>query len=424
MEKVNYVNGVALKRIAKKTLKVVRNTMIGVVSLAIISAVGLGGYSAYMHHVLNKIELDQEKVKDIVDCYNGEKITFVGLNDSQLVNLNVCFWEPNVIEYIEEAFKKEGANVQFIDAASLRFNKTNHIDKILDSNLSYEEIKTLNLLGAQEAFSRVSSDFNLPIDIGFLGSLFVDSIEEKDSSIYISTEIQNSNHPIILYTSGANDLMRALNNNPLSIKKYAKDGSINDSYLYSVYKAKQHSTLDHIMNNIENNFENIYSINPTSQIYALSIYIPNNMTGEDMQPFAQIINNYNQRLEQLCNKWGAYYISTASLASIYMETDNFHINEKGHKNLANLLINQIANTLTPNDIENFNDFKKTEIKNKGLSEFSNRLNEDIKLVPQENYPEINYSYLKSVCESIQKEISEERDLANNANEKVKRLHKK
>ena len=107
-----------------------------------------------------------------------------------------------------------------------------------------------------------------------------------------------------------------------------------------------------------------------------------------------------------------------------METDNFHINEKGHKNLANLLINQIANTLTPNDIENFNDFKKTEIKNKGLSEFSNRLNEDIKLVPQENYPEINYSYLKSVCESIQKEISEERDLANNANEKVKRLHKK
>ncbi len=415
LQKINYINKDFLKKCAKKTLKVTRNTLIGI---ATISAVTIGGYSAYIHNSLKKIEIDQEAVNSIVKKYEDEEITFICLNDSQAININPCFWEPNAIEYIENSLVEQGANVQFINASSLKFNKTNHIDKMLDSNLSYEEIKNLNLLGAKAAFSKISSDFHIPIDCGFIGSVFAEPVKEGDDSLYISSTIQNSNNPIILYTCGGNDLMRALNNNPLSIKKYDKKGNITDNYLYSVYKANQEATLDNILINVENNFKNIYEINPSSQIYALSFYIPNNINGEDMEPFVKIINDYNKRFEELCNKYNVHYISTTDLAKVYIETANFHISEKGHKILANLLINEIAK----NDF-NFVEMdyqKNSDIKNKGLSEFANSLNEDIALVPYEDYDELNSTYLYEVQQTIKGEFAEERDLANQAKELTKK----
>lgn len=414
MKKINYTNKTFLKKMAKKTLIITRNTLIGV---ATISTVGIGGYSAYIHNSLNKIEIDQNKVKSIVETYDKE-ITFVCLNDSQAININPCFWEPNAVEYIEKSFIEQGANVQFINASSLKFNKTNHIDKILDNNLSYEEIKNLNLLGAKAAFSKISSDFHLPIDCGFIGSVFVEPVEEGDESLYISSTIQNSNNPIILYTCGANDLMRALNNNPLSIKKYDKDGNIADNYLYSVYKANQDSTLDNIINDVEINFKKIYSLNPSCQIYALSLYLPNNVTGEDMQPFVKIINDYNKKLKELCDNYNVHYISTSDLAEVYMETANFHINEQGHKKLANLIINEIAkNNLTLLDN---NHQKNSFIQSKGLSGLASSLNDEINLVPYENYDELNAKYLYEVQQTIKDEFAEERDLSNKAKELTKK----
>lgn len=414
MKEINYMNKTFLKKLAKKTLKITKNTLIGI---ATISTVGVGGYSAYIHNSLSKIEIDQSKVKKIVETYDDE-ITFVCLNDSQAININPCFWEPNAVEYIENAFIKQGANVQFINSSSLKFNKTNHIDKILDNNLSYEEIKNLNLLGAKAAFSKISSDFHIPIDCGFIGSVFVDPVKDGDESLYISSTIQNSNNPIILYTCGANDLMRALNNNPLSIKKYDKDGNIADNYLYSVYKANQNSTLDNIINDVENNFKNIYALNPSCQIYALSLYLPNNVSGEDMQPFVKIINEYNKRFKELCDDYNVHYISTSDLAEVYMETANFHINEQGHKILANLLINEIAkNNLSL--IEN-NCQKNSIIQSKGLSGFACSLNDEIDLVPCEDYNELNAEYLYEVQKTIKGEFAEERDLSNKAKELTKK----
>ncbi len=412
------INYEAVKKCTKKTLKIVRNAFIGTITVAIVAATT---YIACVDISLGQIQFDNDEVSEIVSQYNDSPITILCLNDSQGLNLNPCFWLPSFPEYIAETLEKEGASVQFINASSLKFNKTNHIDKMLYENLSYKEIKILNELGAQSALSKVSTDIHSPIDFGFVGSLLADSVKDGDEDIYISTVLQESQNPIILYSSGANDLMRELNNNPLSISKYSDDGTINESYLYSVCKANDSDTLKRIMNQISNNFKNIYTLNPESQIYALSIYVPNSVMDESF--IVEIIDEYNNQLQKICEEYGAHYISTAELAPIYMGNSSFHINEVGHKRLADFIIGEIASDCSSFDtckLDNTIDIQRTD---EGLNGLSNRLYNDIKSITLENYNSISNSYLMYVQQKVQKEIEGEVEIAKEALQKIHTLHR-
>lgn len=411
------INKDNVKKYAKKALKITRNTLIGIVSF---TTVATTGYASAVHFSLNNISINKDSVKEIVKFYDNEPITLICFNDSQTLNLNFCFWEPNAMEYVQNELVNQGASVNFVNTASLKYNKTNHIDKMLINNLSIEEIKTLNLIGSKTYFTELSSQINFPIDLNFIGPLFADSVKNGDESMHISSMIKNSSHPIIIYSSGANDLMRTLNNNPLSIKKYDKNGNINDSYLYSIYKSNQSFVLDDIMKQVETNFKNIYSVNPNSKIYALSLYVPSNITGEDMQPFIEIINKYNQRLDELCKIYGVHYISTAELAPVYTEKNNFHISEKGHKTLANLLIQEIAHDCLDTQHYNHSQYSNNfNITNNGLNGFANQLNDDMQKIVIENYERLNSNYLNTVYQAIKSEIQSEVDVANKSKEYIK-----
>lgn len=411
------INKENVKKYAKKAFKITRNTLIGIVSFATVATTG---YAGCVHISLNNITINKESVKEIVKSYGDEPITLIGFNDSQTMNLNFCFWEANAMEYVKNELVNQGATVNFVNTASLKYNKTNHIDKMLTNNLSIEEIKTLNLIGAKTYFTELSSQINFPIDLNFIGPLFADSVKDGDEAMHISTMIKHSSSPIIIYTSGANDLMRALNNNPMSIKKYDENGNINDSYLYSVYKSNQAFVLDNIMKQVEINSKNIYSVNPNSKIYALSLYVPSNITGEDMQPFIEIIDKYNQRLDELCKIYGIHYISTAELAPVYTEKNNFHISEKGHKTLANLLIQEIAYDCLDTQHYNHSQYSNNlNITNQGLNGFANELKDDMQKMSIENYEGLNSNYLNTVYEAIKSEIQSEVDVANKSKEYIK-----
>ena len=411
------INWEKVRKCTKKKLKIVRNVFVGTITLSIAAVTT---YIAYVDISLGQIQFDSEEINKIISQYDDSPITILCLNDSQGLNLNPCFWLPSFPEYISEAFEKEGASVQFINASSLKFNKTNHIDKLLYENLSYEEIKVLNQLGAESALNKVSKDIHSPIDFGFIGSWLSDSIVDGDENIHISTVLKESKNPIIFYSSGANDLMRELNNNPLSIVKYNDNGEINESYLYSVCKAEDSDTLEKIMKQISTNFETIYSLNPESQIYALSIYVPNSVMNESF--VIEIIDEYNNQLQKVCEKYGAHYISTAELAPIYMGNSSFHINEAGHKRLADFIIGEIASDCSSFSVYKFNKSTDTQLTNEGLSGLSNRLYNNIESITLENYNSISNSYLMYVQQKVQKEIEGEAEIAKEALQKVHTLH--
>ena len=268
------------------------------------------------------------------------------MNDSQGVNLNLGFWKNSYPEYLEEILE---ANV--IDASSLRYNKTCHIDMFLEHNVSLEELKELNNAGAYLAAQTIAKQMNLPVFLqnllGNLGkNIFGQTIFEQDTYTHISDLLREKENPIFIYSSGANDLMFLIHANPSSLIKYDEKGNITSKYIYAKERMEDETTIKQIMDNIESNWKHILSINPNTKIVALSIYVPHSLQNEEYQEFSQAIKRYNAELKQLCEEYNTIYIDEEQLGTIYNQNDsNFHINEVGHKKLASLLVNNISSYL-------------------------------------------------------------------------------
>lgn len=331
----------------KKIKKILKTTGLTLCTIALSGTIAVGSYNAYLNSKLDDIEISKEEIEKIQDYYGSlnQPINVFVMNDSQGLNLNIAFWKNSYPEYLEEEL---GATV--IDASSLRFNKVSHIDMLLDNNLTVAEMKQLNNEGNCYALKKYAKENGYSWFSGIIsnigGKVFCQGIEDTDAKVHISDLIKNSYEPIIVYSSGANDLMFLANANPNSIKKYDGKGNITNKYLYAESVLSNPDTLDTIIGSIEQTFIKILRINPTSRIFALSIYIPNALSNEDYQVFARAINEYNARLKKLCDKYGMCYVDESEFGNIYNDKDyDFHIDVVGHKQLASMLISEIASHL-------------------------------------------------------------------------------
>lgn len=188
--------------------------------------------------------------------------------------------------------------------------------------------------------------------LGDLGeNIFGQAILEQDKYIHISDLLREKENPIFIYSSGANDLMFEIHADPLSLIKYDEQGNITPKFIYAKERMEDEATIKKIMDGVESNWKNILSINPSTKIIALSIYVPHSLQKEEYQDFSQAIQRYNKELKQLCEKYNTIYIDEEQLGTIYNQNDvNFHINEVGHKKLASLLINNISSHLEQENI--------------------------------------------------------------------------
>lgn len=335
----------------KKLNTFLKKTSIALCIAGTTSIVCTGTYNVYLDSKLNEIEFNESKIEELKQFYKNKEITIFVMNDSQGVNLNLGFWKNSYPKYLEETL---GANV--IDASSLRYNKTCHIDMLLEHNVSLEELKKLNNAGAYLAAKTIAEQMNFPdflqILVGDLGeNIFGQKISEQDAYIHISDLLREKENPIFIYSSGANDLMFEIHANPLSLVKYDEQGNITPKFIYAKERMEEEATIKQIMDSIESNWKHILAINPNTKIIALSIYVPHSLQNEEYQDFSQAIQRYNTELKQLCEKYNAIYIDEEQLGTIYNQNDaNFHINEVGHKKLASLLINNISSHLEPKKI--------------------------------------------------------------------------
>lgn len=327
--------------IRKKFKKILKRTGLAISILTLSGTIVTCSYNAYLNDKLEDIEISQDSIDKINEYYAAPTI-FV-INDSQGLNLNLGFWKKSFPEYLEEEL---GARV--INASSLRFNKVCHVNMLLDNNLSIEEMKELNSEGAYYAFKKLAKDKGL----SFLGSLFGnvgeciygDSIDEDDSYTHISDLIKECDKPIIIFSSGANDLMFLLNANPNSI-----GDEESDKYKYAQKLLKDPNTINSIISDIECTLYKIISINPNSRVFILSLYTPNSLESDI---FKQAIEGYNSKLKDLCELYGYCYIDETELAEVYGKDNDFHIDVVGHKKLASLLIDEIASNTAQNSLEN------------------------------------------------------------------------
>lgn len=280
------------------------------------------------------------RIEYLQNYYEEKGLTIIGLNDSQGVNTTTLF-RKGLLEYIVSLLNCENLNPKVINAFSLMFNKTEHINYFLESNLSVEDIKNLQVAGMVSSLEKAMTDFKLPKFLGKVG--YVSSAlyrkKEGDDEVLLTDTIKEANEPIIIYSCGANDLMREGWNNPFSIGKDYKNCNKNDKYKYALEKFSDPKVTKRVINRVEGNINNILSLNDKADIYTLGIYIPKSMNHDGMDIFNDAIERYNEELQKLCEQYDQCYIDTEKVSQRYNTSKlNFHVSTRGHNELAEVIL--------------------------------------------------------------------------------------
>lgn len=298
--------------------------------------------------------LSDPRIEDLIDYYRGTGLLIVGLNDSQGVNINSTFFKQGILEYLAAILTFGGLTPEVINAFSLTMNKTEHIDYFLKSNLSLEEIKLSQIYSAVSAFEKVMSDMGLPKSLGKIANVYklIYRPQPGDDKIRITTSLKQAQEPILIYSSGVNDLMREVGANPTSIKRDYIMRNKKPNYFYTLDRACDPRTLKKVMNSIKQNYENILAINPMSDIYTLGAYIPKSLRSKEMDIFRYLITAYNEELANLCKEYNTTFIATEDIGRHYNNSEvNFHVSSKGHNVLAyNILLSIYQNKIESKNI--------------------------------------------------------------------------
>ncbi len=287
---------------------------------------------------------DKEKIEKLIQYYKNNGLLIVGLNDSQGVNTTSTFFKKGLLEYIASALTSEELNPQVINAFSLTMNKTEHIDYFLKNNLNLEEIKLSQIYSVVSALEKVMSDLGLPKCLGKIGNVYrlIYTPKAGDQNIKITTSLQQAQEPILIYSSGVNDLMREVGANPFGIKKSYQLRDKKPNYYYTLEKTNDKETLKKVIGAIEKNYDAILSINSNTDIYSLGAYIPKSLQCEEMNIFRDLVIAYNEELIHLCKQYGVTFIDTVEVGKKYNRSENnFHISTAGHNALANYILGYI-----------------------------------------------------------------------------------
>lgn len=303
--------------------------------------------------------------------YMDKGLTIIGLNDSQGVNTTTTFFKKGLLEYLAASLTCEKLNPTVINAFSLLMNKTEHIDYFLENNLSLEEIKLSQVYSVVSALEKVMKDVGLPQELGKIGYLYklIYQVKEGDKDIKLASQLKKSEEPTLIYSSGVNDLMRAIHNNPFGIKKDYKNREKEPNFNYTLEKSKDPKVLKQVIDSIERNLENILKINYKTDIYTLGAYVPASLQVQEMNIFKELIIKYNEALENLCKAYQITFIDTENVGNSYNNSQiNFHVSTKGHNALANYILIKMHE----NKILALNNKEKLssdifEISNKGIT---------------------------------------------------------
>lgn len=290
---------------------------------------------------MEKNVTDEEKLKRLIQYYKDNGLLIVGFNDSQGVNTTSTFFKKGLLEYLAASLTSEELTPEVINAFSLTMNKTEHIDYFLKHNLSLEEIKLSQVYSAVSALQKVMVDMGFPRFIGNVGNIYklIYRPRKGDESIKLSTSLKKAKEPVMIYSSGVNNLMREVGNNPFDIKRDYKDREKRPNYDYTLGKAKDSQTLRTVLEGIKRNYDNILSINSETDIYALGAYIPKSLQHEGMDIFRDLVITYNQKLSSLCRYYGITFVDTEEIGKKHNHSEaNFHISTAGHNALANHIL--------------------------------------------------------------------------------------
>lgn len=248
------------------------------------------------------------------DKSNG-RLLIVGLNDDRCYNL-----QKSCLTFIKETLQSSEYDIDVFNAFSMFFNKMRHIDYYLDNDLSQDDIEQIQKYGTiteikhaigESFLGKDAEDSQFSENIGALANKMLSRTYEdrKDKKRFrISSSIRNSEEPIIIYSSGINDIMSEFWINPFNAKNLYYNER--ESYDYSANRTKgeqRDECMTRLMNGHRRNFDKLLGLNDQSKIMCLGAYLYSKTREYDV-PFHDFILEYNAELEKLCGEYGINYV--------------------------------------------------------------------------------------------------------------------
>ena len=273
---------------------------------------------------------------------NKNKLLIIGLNDSQGVDTNFKINKKSFMHYIRKELDNRKIKYEMFDCFSLFFNKTYYIDSFFKHNIDKKSIRQLQIYGNIMALKKSMIDYSLPKCISNIRNIYRLTYPKVKYNKKITTELKNSFQPFIIYSSGANDLMKLIGTDPFSVIKQYKRRDREPNFYYSLGQATKFELVDDVISRIKDNLKLINSYNSNTIIFVLGLYIPTSLEKTEMKNFRDLIVEYNNKLKNTCTECNAIYIDTNEIGKRYNKKNyNFHISTEGHRELSKILINSI-----------------------------------------------------------------------------------
>lgn len=219
------------------------------------------------------IDINRIKLEQLKDYYSDKNLTIIGLNDGERVNKRRTA-KYLVLDYLSGLIKREAKETIIIDLLSTTFNKTEHINYFLESNLSVDEIKHLEFDGQVSNLETKMEKHHLPKFLGKagnIGKLFWWE-DPEDEQIFLTDTIKDSSELVVVYSCGRKDL-------------------------------KEGRSIGEVISNVETNISNLLSLNNNANIYVLGL---NNYDLTN----SILVHKYNSEILKLCRKYNIKYIDT------------------------------------------------------------------------------------------------------------------
>jgi len=249
-------------------------------------------------------------ISGLQSYYQDNDLTIIGLNDIEGINKHPNLLKKNFLDYIGNLLKTKNFSPRIINIFSELINKTEHIDYLLENNLSLEEIKLSQLYSVISLLEKQATDLKLPKSLGNLAYIYklIYNPQKHEEKIFLTKMIQRTQEPTIIYSSGFSNLMCEIGTTPLIITKDYENRKTSPNYTYTCEKSTNPNTLTKVLTGIETNFTNILTLNNNADIYTLGTFIPKIQT-KGLEILIELLEKYNESLQRLCQKYNITYIN-------------------------------------------------------------------------------------------------------------------
>ena len=239
--------------------------------------------------------MDKEKLAKIKDYYK-DGLTIIGLNDLEVASKAGSFFKKDLLDYLIDILAGDEIDPTIINAFSPIINKTEHIDYLLKSNVSIEELKLARVYSIVQYLEELSDKHHLPKSLGKIGYLskLRNLVNVDDDKTRIVSVIEEAKEPIIIYSSGYSNLKREIAFDGVSDPK---------DYAYTLKKVNSKKILNGVVRGVEKNFYSILSINDKSDIYVINVPIP-----DTIKEVKNLVISFNEALYNLCKEYSLTYI--------------------------------------------------------------------------------------------------------------------